>query len=88
MKKLIALLLCAVLGAGCMTGCVIENKSEYTPTGNGLYSEDNTVPVETTQPVEGEAEKPHIVMPYYSELTMNPFTCTDYTNRALFPLMY
>ena len=27
-------------------------------------------------------------MPYYSELTMNPFTCTDYTNRALFPLIY
>ena len=76
MKEWIALLLCAAISAGCLTGCVIEGKSEYTPTGNGLYSEDNTVPVETTKP-EGEDEKPDIVMAYYPELTMNPFTCTD-----------
>ena len=87
MKKWIALLLCAAISAGCLTGCVIEGKSEYTPTGNGLYSEDNTVPVETTKP-EGEEEKPDIVMAYYPELTMNPFTCTDYTNRAVFTLLY
>ena len=87
MKKIIALILCAVMASGCFTGCVIENKSEYTPTGNGLYSEDSTVPVETTKP-DGEEEKPQIVMAYYSELNMNPFTCTDYTNRAFFPLMY
>ena len=89
MKKIIALLLCAVMAAGCMTGCVIENKSEYTPTGNGLYSEDGTVPVETTKPdEEDEEETPEIVMAYYPVLGMNPFTCTDYTNRALFPLIY
>ena len=87
MKRIIALALCAVMAAGCLTGCVIENKSEHTPTGNGLYSEDGTVPVETTKPNE-EEETPQIVMAYYSELTMNPFTCTDYTNRAIFPLMY
>ena len=92
MRKIIALALCAVMAAGCLTGCVIENKSEYTPTGNGLYSEDGPVPVETTKPnSEGEDEQkeaPHIVMAYYSELTLNPFLCTDYTNRAFFPLMY
>lgn len=87
MRKWIALLLCAALSAGCLTGCVIENKSEYIPTGNGLYSEDDTVPVETTKPDEGE-EQPQIVMAYYSELSMNPFTCVDYTNRAFFPLLY
>ena len=89
MKRIIALILCAVMVSGCLTGCVIENKSEYTPTGNGLYSEDSTVPVETTKPSgDEEEEKPQIVMAYYSELTMNPFTCTDYTNRAVFPLIY
>ena len=88
MKRIIALALCAVMAAGCLTGCVIENKSEHTPTGNGLYSEDSTVPVATTKPSEDEEEKPQIVMAYYSELTLNPFTCTDYTNRAFFPLMY
>ena len=87
MKRIIALALCAVMAAGCLTGCVIENKSEHTPTGNGLYSEDGTVPVATTKPNE-EDETPQIVMAYYSELTLNPFTCTDYTNRAFFPLMY
>ena len=76
MKRIIALALCAVMAAGCLTGCVIENKSEHTPTGNGLYSEDGTVPVATTKPNE-EEETPQIVMAYYSELTMNPFTCTD-----------
>ena len=87
MKKWIALLMCFCLSAGCLTGCVIENKSEYTPTGNGLYSEDGTEPVETTKPEDGE-ETPQIVMAYYPELTMNPFTCQDYTNRAVFPLLY
>lgn len=88
MKRIIALFLCAAMTAGCLTGCVIENKSEYSPTGNGLYSEDGTAPVETTTPDEEEEEAPQIVMAYYSELTMNPFTCVDYTNRAIFPLMY
>ena len=87
MKKWIALTLSLLLAAGCLTGCVIENKSEYTPTGNGLFSEEGTMPVETTAPADQE-EKPQIVMAYYSELTMNPFTCTDYTNRAFFPLLY
>lgn len=87
MKKWIALLLCAALSVGCLTGCVIENNSAHIPTGDGLYSEDSTVPVETTKPDEEEA-KPDLVMAYYPSLTMNPFTCADYTNRAVFPLLY
>ena len=87
MRRFIAFALCAALCAGCLAGCAIESKSEYTPTGDGLYSEDATVPVETTKPEE-EQEKPQLVMAYYDALTMNPFTCTDYTNRAVFPLMY
>lgn len=87
MKRLIALLLSFVLAAGCLTGCVIENDKAHVPTGDGLYEEDFTQPVQTTAPQE-EQDAPPIVMAYYSELTLNPYACTDYTNRAFFPLMY
>ena len=87
MRKIIALLLCAVLAVGCLAGCVIENEAEHIPTGNGLYSEEETTPAATTAPEESE-EKTQIVMAYYAELTLNPYACTDYTNRAFFPLLY
>ena len=87
MRKVIALLLSALLFAGSLAGCVIENKTPHVPTGNGLDSQDATIPVATKSPEE-EEEKTPIVMAYYAELGMNPFLCTDYTNRALFPLMY
>lgn len=87
MRKIIALLLCAVLAVGCLAGCVIENDAEHIPTGNGLYSEEETTPAATTAPEESE-EKTQIVMAYYAELTLNPYACTDYTNRAFFPLLY
>ena len=32
MRKLLALLLCAVLTAGCLTGCVIEADQTHVPT--------------------------------------------------------
>ena len=88
MRKLLALLLCAALTAGCLTGCVIEADQTHVPTGDGLYYEDATDPVETTKPDGEEEANPQIVMAYYTELSMNPFTCTDYTNRAFFPLLY
>ena len=36
MRKLLALMLCAALTAGCMTGCVIEGDQTHVPTGDGL----------------------------------------------------
>jgi peptide/nickel transport system substrate-binding protein len=71
-----------------LTGCVIEADQTHVPTGDGLYSEDGTVPVETTKPDEDKEKAPQIVMAYYTELSMNPYECTDYTNRAFFPLLY
>lgn len=87
MKKVIALALSALLVAGSLAGCVIEDKTPHVPTGNGLDSQDATIPVVTKAPEE-ETEQTPIVMAYYAELGMNPYLCTDYTNRALFPLMY
>ena len=71
MRKVIALLLSALLFAGSLAGCVIENKTPHVPTGNGLDSQDATIPVVTKAPEEEEETTP-IVMAYYAELGMNP----------------
>ena len=86
MKKLIALTLCAALVAGIFSGCGQEDKTAHIPTGDGLYTGqeiEETAP-EVTEPVQNQ----RIVMAYYAELGMNPYTCVDYTNRAVFPLIY
>lgn len=80
MKRFLALLCLLSM----LTGCTYLDGA-YTPTGGGLsYDEeeiDNNLPGET----EKEQE---LVMVCHSDVTMNPFTCTDFTNRTLFPLIY
>ena len=80
MKRILALLLSlcllCTLFAGCSTGEV-----PYIPTGDAL--DDNTV---TTDP--GNPEEQKLSLTYYPEKSLNPYTCTDYTNRVLFSLMY
>ena len=86
MKKLIALALCAALTAGIFSGCSQEEKTAHIPTGDGLYTGEEVV---VTTPKETEpVQTKQIVMAYYAELGMNPYTCVDYTNRAVFPLIY
>ena len=81
MKRSIAIfLLLAVLLAGC------GSDDPYIPSGDGLtWDEDYTGPV-VTQPSEEEAQS--LTLTYYPDISMNPYTCTDYTNRALFSLIY
>lgn len=78
MKRLLAILLCAVLFAGC-TG----QGGAYVPTGDGLHQDSPTVP--TAPAPEKEQE---LTMVYYPNRSLNPYTATDFTNRALFPLVY
>ena len=82
MQRLIALILCLCLA---LSGCAASNDI-YQPTGDGLdYGSDYTGPQNT--PVTGE--KPNVLsLAYYKELTLNPYLSTDFTNRALFPLLY
>ena len=82
MKRIIALIMCmtSLLLFGCDTG-----EKVYIPTGDGLYWEEENL--ETTAPEEDTAEQ-ELVLAYYPNKTMNPYTCTDYTNRALFSLLY
>ena len=85
MKRLMALLLCFCLMLGIFAGCGGE-KEPYTPTGDGLnYDEDYTGPV-YTRPQNDDQQT--LSLTYYPKVTMNPILCGDFTNRALFSLLY
>lgn len=83
MKKLfiiiLGLLVCTFLG------CRSED-TPYVPTGNGLSWEDDSSK-NTTAPQE-DAPEQELVLVYYPDQTMNPYTAMDFTNRALFSLIY
>lgn len=74
MKKLIAIVLAALV----LTGCT--GQSAYIPTGNGL--DGGTAPGQT-QPVEQS-----LSLVYDPQEGLNPYTCGSYTNKALFGLLY
>ena len=82
MKRLIAVLLClCMLLCGCAGG-----SGAYVPTGDGLsYDDDYTGPQYTHPP---ETSTQAFSLPYYAARSFNPYLCTDYTNRALFSLLY
>ena len=81
MKQKIALLLCLSMMLSLLSGCGGDDKA-YVPTGSALVMEDEEVlPTDNTTPQE-------LVMAYYSDKSMNPLVATDYTNRALFSLIY
>jgi peptide/nickel transport system substrate-binding protein len=67
-----------MLLCGCQT-----NLDSYTPTGDGLTWEDGQ------QAGNNQTEsQQELTLIYYPNKTLNPLKCTDFTNRALLPLMY
>lgn len=85
MKRLITLFLAFTLVAGLLAGCD-TSQEPYTPTGAGLtWDEDYTGPVNRP---ETEEEEQSAKLTYYPDKTMNPYKCTDFTNRTLFSLLY
>lgn len=84
MKRICPLLLCMSLCASLFAGCTVEEKP-YVPTGDGLtYEEDYTGPA----PSRPDEKKQELTLTYYPDESMNPYLCNDYTNRALFSLLY
>jgi len=82
-KRIIALILCAVTVIGLLCGCK-KDESAYIPTGDALILEDGT-PIYTPEPTPTEQD---LTLAYYPEISLNPLLCTDYTNRAILPLLY
>ena len=68
----------------CLFGCGNEEEA-YVPTGDGLYREDQVV--ETTVPDEDTPEQ-ELVLVYYPDRSMNPYTATDHTNLPVQSLIY
>lgn len=81
MKRIAALALSLALMTGVLGGCARE-KEPYIPTGGGLLQEDATKP--TAAPVTEQ----RLSIPYFPDRSLNPFTCTDATNKAVVDLVY
>lgn len=80
MKKLFCLLMIFVMLLSLFTGCRGSEKP-YEPTGDALGDTNDITK-------EDEQEPQALTLTYYKELSINPLSCNDYTNRAIFSLMY
>ena len=83
MKKIISILLCGALLLCVFAGCQ-NDRGSYIPTGNALSGDDGQAPA----PPQTNNGPQELSLIYYKEKTMNPYQCTDYTNRTLFSLIY
>lgn len=84
MRKITLLLLCAALVLSIFSGCAAED-TPYVPTGDALAPEDADV---NATIAEDEGEQQDFSLAYYPSRSMNPVIATDFTNRALFSLIY
>ncbi len=78
MKRLIPILLAALLFSGCAVG-----KTPYVPTGDGLYQDTTTLHTRPPSSVEQQLQ-----LIWFPEKTLNPYKVSDYTNKLVLPLMY
>ena len=82
MKKVMSTLLAVMMLLSMLSGCQTD-ESPYVPTGSGLTVDEDagaaTLPQDSDQA---------LTLTYYPERTMNPLLSTDFTNRALFSLLY
>ena len=85
MKRVLPLILSIALVCSMLAGC--GNTDEpYIPTGDGLtWDEDYTGPTTATQPDNSVRD---MALAYNPKASMNPYFCTDITNRTLFSLIY
>ena len=83
MKRILCFMLGLCLLLTVFAGCGNDGDS-YTPTGNGLSGENDLLAPEP--PSDPKVQELSLI--YYAEKSMNPYLCTDFTNRALFGLIY
>ncbi len=85
MKRILSLLVSCALLLSFSSGCNAEKKP-YVPTGDGLTWDENYTGPVATRPQEEQEQS--LTLAYYPDRSMNPILSTDYTNRALFSLLY
>ncbi len=79
-RKMTAILCLLCLFPGLLAGCG-KDQEPYVATGNGLGAVEELPTVETPQ-------EQSLTMIYYRQQTLNPLKTAEYTNRALFSLLY
>lgn len=79
MKRIWALVLCTAL---LLCGCGIDSNEPYIPTGNALFQD------ELTEPLQTEVTDQQITIPYDPSRSVNPYKCTDPNNKVLLSLLY
>lgn len=82
MRRIWTILLCAALVLGLFSGCE-KVQGPYEPTGGGLSDSDATV--KPTTPKDPDTQ---LSLVYNPNAPINPYQCSDQTNRVLFSLMY
>lgn len=83
MKKILSMLLILSLTACLFSGCARGDKG-YVPTGDALLMEGEEPP----ENVDSNAAPQEFSLVYYGDRNLNPLQSTDFTNRALFSLIY
>lgn len=83
MKRILSLCLCFALCVSLFAGCK-SGEGAYEPTGDALTWEDDS----QHNGGEDTQSKQELSLAYYPDRSMNPFEATDFTNRALFSLLY
>ena len=86
MKRILSLLLCVILMAGMLAGCDTGGDTPYVPTGAGLTWDETDATGSSQSSQEDQVQE--LTLTCYPDRSLNPYTCTDFTNRALFPLLY
>lgn len=85
MKRGLVWLLCAVMLLELLGGCSGVD-GVYVPTGDGLTKDEGASTQETSD--QEPTPEQELTLVYYPEVTLNPYKCTDFTNRTLFSLIY
>lgn len=85
MKHFFAMFIALSLLLSLLTGCGRTSVGDHVPTGDGLSWDETTAPSNNDTPHDQVQE---LTLTYYADKTMNPYQCTEYTNQALFSLLY
>ena len=84
MKRFLAMILILGLLAS-FAACAGDEKEAYVPTGDALVMEGQDP--EDINPPEAPPRQ-DVTMVYYPNRSLNPLQSSDFTNRALFSLIY